>query len=73
MTELIDIDTAAAAQPLVEATLDSDFFAMRSSVMTEKELEFVRAMAARVAGPHPLGDLATAMGYSSSASTGSLV
>lgn len=72
-TEMISLDTAAAAKPLVEQTLDSDFFTVRSSVLTEKELEFVRTMGMRGAGPHVLGELAAAMGYSSSASTGSLV
>ncbi len=58
----IALDSAEAARPLVEATLDESFFRVRTQRITELELQYLRVMAELGHGPFRTGDVAEAMG-----------
>lgn len=62
----ITADVVEAAQPIVEADLDQNFFAFRVSTATPKELEYMAAMAALGDGPQPVAEIAEKAGYSAS-------
>lgn len=47
-----------SAEVLVEASLDRNFYRVRTDRLTEKELEYLRAMAQLGEGPHRSGDIA---------------
>ena len=47
-----------SAEVLVEASLDRNFYRVRTDRLTEKELEYLRAMAQLGQGPHRSGDIA---------------
>ncbi len=58
----IDLESAEAARPLVEAKLDESFFRVRTQRITELELQYLRVMAGLGHGPFRTGDVAEAMG-----------
>ena len=58
----IALESAEAARPLVEATLDESFFRVRTQRITELELQYLRVMAELGHGPFRTGDVAEAMG-----------
>jgi hypothetical protein len=62
---------ARSAQGLVEAVLDQDFFALRVGGLSERELQYVRALAGLGPGEHTPGAVARAMGEHSSTKIGS--
>ena len=62
----IALDSAEAARPLVEATLDESFFRVRTQRITELELQYLRVMAELGHGPFRTGDVAEANAVSSS-------
>ena len=51
-----DVESAGV---LVEASLDRSFYRVRTDRLTEKELEYLQAMAQLGQGPHRSGDIAT--------------
>jgi len=59
---VITADDVAAAEPLVTAALDRDFFRVRLDRLTQKEREYLRAMAELGPGPHRSGDIAAQLG-----------
>lgn len=59
---LITLDDVEASVPLAMAELDSGFFRVRVDKTTEKEREYLLAMARLGAGPYLSADVATALG-----------
>lgn len=57
--EVADVD---AAQPLVQNSLDNNFFRVRLDRLTPKEKQYLRAMAQLGPGPHRSGDIAAELG-----------
>lgn len=53
---------AEAAEAMVTAQLDNNFFRVRFDRLTPKEKEYVRAMAQLGPGPHRSGDIASQLG-----------
>jgi AAA ATPase domain len=64
---------ARAAERLVEATLDQDFFAVRADGLPAGELAYIRALAALGGGEHTQAEVAKQMGKKSSANIGAPV
>jgi hypothetical protein len=69
----ITLDDALAAEDQVEAVLDQDFFSVRTDGLPDKELDYIRALAALGSGQHTQLEVAKQMGKSSSAKVGSQV
>ncbi|VAV97533.1 hypothetical protein MNBD_ACTINO02-2472 [hydrothermal vent metagenome] len=59
---VIAVDDVSAAEPLVTAALDRDFFRVRLDRLTRKEREYLWAMAELGPGPHRSGDIAAKLG-----------
>lgn len=53
---------AKAAAPIVEATLDEHFYQGRMGRLTQKETEYLRAMASLAPGPYRSSDIAKSLG-----------
>ena len=62
----ITADDVGKAEPVVEKSLDENFFATRTDRLTRREIEFLGAMASLGPGPHKLADIAIAMQVKSS-------
>jgi hypothetical protein len=62
----ISADDVERAAPAVGQALDSSFFAARLARIPDSEVAYVRAMASLGAGPHRSGEVATAMGRTTS-------
>jgi AAA ATPase domain len=62
----ISSDDVERAAPAVGQALDSSFFAARLARIPDSEVAYVRAMASLGAGPHRSGEVATAMGRTTS-------
>ena len=58
----IGIDDVTAARPEVVDRLDRNFFTMIFDPLTQREKDYLRAMAALGPGPHRSGDVAAALG-----------
>lgn len=55
-------DDAVSVRERVIATLDENFFAVRTDRLTPKELQYLHAMAVLGPGPHRSGDIAAELG-----------
>ena len=62
----ITADDVRRAEPVVEKSLDENFFATRTDRLTRREIEFLGAMASLGPGPHKLADIAIEMQVKSS-------
>ncbi len=62
----ITVDDAKAAELLVEASLDENFYSGRTSRLTPKEIEYLHAMAQLGPGPHSSGEIAKKLGATTS-------
>lgn len=58
----ITADDVKAAKPLVEASLDENFYSGRTGRLTPKEIEYLHAMAQLGPGPHSTGEIAQKLG-----------
>ena len=58
----ITADDVKAAKPLVEASLDENFYSGRTGRLTPKEIEYLHAMAQLGPGPHSTGEIARKLG-----------
>ena len=54
----VTVDDAISVREEVIATLDENFFLVRTHRLTPKEVEYLRAMAELGPGPHRSGDIA---------------
>lgn len=63
---IITADDVRKAEPVVEKSLDENFFATRTDRLTRREIEFLRAMASLGPGSHKLADIARQMEVKSS-------
>lgn len=59
---IITAELVEQVRPLVEDTLDRNFFLVRFERLTPKEKDYLRAMAAFGPGPHRSGDIAARLG-----------
>ena len=62
---VVDADLVARASDRVTQRLDAGFFNVRFDRMTQRERNYIHAMAKLGAGPHPTGEVAAAMGLTS--------
>ena len=58
----ITADDVKAAKPLVEASLDENFYSGRTGRLTPKEIEYLHAMAQLGPGTHSTGEIAKKLG-----------
>ena len=70
-TSPITLVDTLAARDVVDAVLDQDFFSLRVGNLPDRELDYVKALAALGPGEHTPADIAKAMGATSSATIGS--
>lgn len=61
----IEAEIVDAAQPIVEADLDQNFFAFRISTATRTEIQYMAAMADLGDGPQHVSDIARKAGFNS--------
>ena len=61
----ITADDVKTAEPLVESSLDENFYQVRMGRLTPKEAEYLQAMAALGPGPHRSADIAEQLGVRS--------
>lgn len=66
----ITVQDARDARELVEAVLDQDFFALRMGGLTDREFQYVKALASLGPGEQTPADIARAMGEKSSTKIG---